>query len=148
LRRRRSCGGAGPGARRPPGDTEGARELCRIRESGRVDKKENLRLCRVGGAFENPQCTVGASGPRFGSHYGGGLASAGLTIGSPRVLHRFVKSIAAITNTAEVYGSVALPTPLLYHAGGRVARRRTRASPRPGGGPTIAARGRPPRADR
>src|SRR3989442_1723006 len=36
---------------------------------------------------------MGASGPVFGSHYQGGLASAVTSFGSLRVKHRFVKSV-------------------------------------------------------
>ena len=54
-------------------------------------RKKNLRLCRVD-AFENPQFSVGASGPGFGSHYKVGMQAPDTNIGSLRVLHRFVKS--------------------------------------------------------
>ncbi len=45
----------------------------------------------------------GASVPVFGSHYKGGHASPGISIGSQRVLHRFVKRFGPNfgTNTAE-----------------------------------------------
>jgi hypothetical protein len=58
----------------------------------------------------------GASCPGFGSHYMGGLASAELTIGPQRVLHRFFKSVARITYTAEVFEAVTGFMPTLYHA--------------------------------
>jgi len=59
-----------------------------------VGRKKNLHLCRVG-AFENPQSTRGCLRAGFWIPLCfGGLASAGHTVGSQRVLHRFVKRTA------------------------------------------------------
>ena len=58
------------------------------------ERAKNLRLCRVD-AFENPQFSVGASRPGFGSHCapkGVGLQAPEIESWLPRVLHRFVKS--------------------------------------------------------
>src|SRR5262249_45853024 len=169
-------GGVGVGGRRKicgPGGSGGLRAHRRPAAPGKVGERlregeRKTSTCAVSCAFENPHCTVGASGPRFGSHYGGGLASARLSIGSPRVLHRFVKRIASITNTAEVMGP--LPTPQTHSSrspGGPQDGRRqheskgagkqltartgcraaapARAAPRPGprAGPARTARRRP-----
>jgi len=65
--------------------------------------RKKTSTCAVFGAFENPHRPGGASGPVFGSHYEGGLASRGHTIGSQRVLHRFVKRIA-VSRTLQRFG--------------------------------------------
>lgn len=66
---------------------------------------------------------MGASQSAFGSHFGGGLASTRPSIGPRGYSYRFVKSVARITGTAEVFSNAyAVEMDGLYHAAGRVAR--------------------------